>query len=566
MQYYIILNSFLLILFTLRFHAYSNRTFSKDTTIAHVETSLFLDYVGQYVPAETIIHNSAMFPMTSATCHFLPLSAAENIPSCNITRTRHKRMIDAVIGVAIGAASLGVSIANSVQIANLHQQVAVVQDSLSRLSSTVDIHGAQLVKLSSKHIEVTAELEVTQKAISDMIPVLDQHATFMNSLHTNFQKLRLQMQHSFLYLALTQICNNELTLGFLLPEDIHKVVYNVIESGNLTFDSYSGSLPIVQIITKLLVRQQIDFVPRSEYISDDLEEIIDPEEIGRLVITSFFAIPPNEHKPFHTYKIVTIPFFHENETIQLAHLPQYWAINPENNNTIEWHKPEESGCDLQLMTSCRDTPPIRTVSKDTCLDQIIQRLPLSNCQITSIPDEKYFIRQLRDNFWVTSSREPVHCIKTAKTQYYNVIQPTWSLSEEVILPPVSLVNVTDGYTISCPGFTLTGRPVAPKASSLIIMYKSDVLTKNISVMNVHDYIIENMTWFKQKVAERERNTLMGFINQIKAIPAHQTQQTSFYTYMRLFGVFTSNWVLFGLAAALLYYVYRRKRRNTLSNF
>ncbi|CAF5122096.1 unnamed protein product, partial [Rotaria magnacalcarata] len=44
---------------------------------------------------------------------------------------------------------------------------------------------------------------------------------------------------------------------------------------------------------------------------------------------------------------------------------------------MEWHDPEESGCNLQLMTSCRDTPPLRTISKDSCLGQIIGSLPLS---------------------------------------------------------------------------------------------------------------------------------------------------------------------------------------------
>jgi len=88
MQYYIIVNLFFLILSTLRLYAYSNGTFSKDTTIAHPETGLFLDYVGLYTPSEKIIHNSAIFPMTTATCHFLPLSAAQSIPSCNIIKTK----------------------------------------------------------------------------------------------------------------------------------------------------------------------------------------------------------------------------------------------------------------------------------------------------------------------------------------------------------------------------------------------------------------------------------------------------------------------------------------------
>ncbi|CAF4801435.1 unnamed protein product [Rotaria socialis] len=197
------------------------------------------------------------------------------------------------------------------------------------------------------------------------------HSEAIATLKTGFEQLQFQLRHSFLYLAITQICNNELTLDFLSPEDIRKVVYNVIKLGNLTFNSYPGSLPVVQIITKLLVRQQIDFISKSQYITND------PEEIGRLAITNLFAVPQQEQIPFYIYKLLKIPFFHENETIELAQMPRHWAINSINNTTMEWHHPEESGCDLRLMTSCRDTPPIRTISKDTCLNQITERLPLS---------------------------------------------------------------------------------------------------------------------------------------------------------------------------------------------
>ncbi|CAF1385525.1 unnamed protein product [Rotaria magnacalcarata] len=161
-----------------------------------------------------------------------------------------------------------------------------------------------------------------------------------------------------------------------------------------------------------------------------------------LSLLVFFAVPRQEQRPYYTYKLLTIPFFHENETIELTRIPRYWAINQVDNTTIEWHHPEESGCDLRLMTSCRDTPPIRTISKDTCLDEIIAKFPLSRCQTTSIPAAKYFLRQLRDNFWITSSPKSLHCVKTPRSDYLSGMQQTWNMNEEIILPSVSLVNVT----------------------------------------------------------------------------------------------------------------------------
>ncbi|CAF3371324.1 unnamed protein product [Rotaria socialis] len=557
MQYYIIVIPFLVSLSALRLRAYSSKIFSKDTTIAHPETGLFLDYVGLYTPSEKIIHNSAIFPMTPDTCHFLPSSAVENIPSCNITaKTRRKRFIDSIVSVGIGAASLALSVSNTIQIGNLQQQVALVENTLSKFSQAVKIHGAQLAKLTLKHIELTEQLEITQEAIDEILPVLDKHSEAITTLKTGIEHLQFQLRHSFLYLAITQICNNELTLDFLSPEDIRKVVYNVIKLGNLTFNSYPGSLPVVQIITKLLVRQQIDFISKSQYITND------PDEIGRLVITSFFAVPRQEQIPFYVYKLLTIPFFHENETIELAQIPRYWAINSINNTTMEWHHPQEFGCDLRLMTSCRDTPPIRTISNDTCLNQIIERLPLSRCQTAPIPAAKYFVRQLRDNFWVTSSSESLHCVKIPSSEYLSTMQQTWNMNEEIILPSVSLVNVTEGHTVACPGFTLVGRPISSNTSSLIILHSNDVLTKNISVMNVHQYITKNMTGLKKKMSEQEKHSLMDFTSQTNAISSYLTP---FSTYMQSFGMLNFSWFLFGLSAALIYYICRRKRKTCQGN-
>jgi hypothetical protein len=392
--------------------------------------------------------------MTTASCHFLPLSAAENIPSCNISKRRNKRFVDSIISLVVGGVSLGISASNTAQIGKLLQQVALVENSLSKFSQTEEIHRAQLAKLTLKYIELTEELKVTQEALNQMVPVLNTHSAAINILKTGPEQLHARLRHSFLYLAIIQISRNDLTLDFLSPEDIHKVVYNVMKRGNLTFNSYPGSLPVVQIITKLLVRQQIEFVPKSRYKTDDIEEI------GRLVITSFFRCSTTETNIFlYLQIIVTIPFYYENETIQLAQISRYWAIDTTNNTTMEWHHPEESGCDLRLMTSCRDTPPLHTISKDTCLDQIIGKLLLSRCQTTPIPAAKYFLRKLRNNFWITSSHEPIHYVKTPSTEHVSVMQQTWSMSEEIMLSSVAFVNVTKGYTVACPGFTLVGRPI-----------------------------------------------------------------------------------------------------------
>ncbi|CAF1436199.1 unnamed protein product [Adineta steineri] len=412
----------------------------------------------------------------------------------------------------MGAINLGISAANSMQISNLQEQVAVVEKALTEYSHNLQIQGAQLAKIHSNQIELAEELQVTQQALNAMVPILSSHSEAINTLKSGIEKLHIQLQRSFLYLAITQILRNDLTLDFLSPDDLHKVVYHVIQQGNVTFNFQHGSIPIVQIITKLLIRQQIDFIPSSQY------KVQNPHEIGRLVITSFFAVPQQKHTSFLTYKLLTIPFFHKNQTLELAQIPRYWAINPTNNMTMEWHDPQEYGCDLQLMTSCRDTPPIEAMSQETCLGQILGSLPLSTCQTTVLPPAKFFVRPLRDNLYVTSSSEPLHCLNIPETEYSIIRQQTLNLNEELVLAPVALVNVTPGYTIACPKFTLVGRAIPSGAPSLVILYNNSLLTNNISVVDVNRYLKENTSWFNTRPGEQRMDALMKRIREPFTVP------------------------------------------------
>ncbi|CAF1475452.1 unnamed protein product [Adineta steineri] len=491
--------------------------------------------------------------MTAATCHFLPLSAAQNIAACNITTKRQKRLITDVISIGMGAINLGISAANSMQISNLQQQVAVVEKALTEYSQNLQIQGAQLAKIHSNQIELADELQVTQQALNAMVPILSSHSEAINTLKTGIERLHIQLQRSMLYLAITQILRNDLTLDFLSPDDLYKVVYHVIQQGSLTFNSEHASLPIVQIITKLLVRQQIDFVPSSHYKTQN------PQEIGRLVITSFFAVPQQKHTSFLTYKLLAIPFFHKNQTLQLTQIPRYWAINLVDNTTMEWHDPQEFGCDLQLMTSCRDTPPIQTMSQETCLGQILGSLPLSICQTIILPPAKFFVRPLRDNLYVTSSSEPLHCLNIPETEYSIIRQQTLNLNEELVLAPVALVNVTPGYTIVCPKFTLVGRAIPSGAPSLVILYNNSLLTNNISVVDVNRYLKENTSWFNTRPGEQRMDALMKRIREPFTVPVTKIFEPSRKWWSLPMSII--GWILFRLGCIIVYLVFRFKPKR-----
>ncbi|CAF5217337.1 unnamed protein product, partial [Rotaria magnacalcarata] len=111
--------------------------------------------------------------MTTEAWHLLPLSDAADILPCNVTTHRHKRSRSRLISLGVGVISIGLSIANSVQLLNLQEHVEMIENALSEFAQTIQIHEAKLAKIQPNQIEIAEQLQVAQHAINDIIPVLD---------------------------------------------------------------------------------------------------------------------------------------------------------------------------------------------------------------------------------------------------------------------------------------------------------------------------------------------------------------------------------------------------------
>src|ERR1700722_13216875 len=164
------------VLILISFSSFSGAIYSENTTIAHPETGLFLDYLGPYIPAQGVIHNLAIFPMTAATCHLLPLSAAEKIPACNFTMKRTKRILPVLISLGAGIVNLGMSLANTIQTAFLKKETASVKKPLADVIETMQIQGAYLARIQAGQLVLAEQLEMTQGALNSTLPVLQSHS------------------------------------------------------------------------------------------------------------------------------------------------------------------------------------------------------------------------------------------------------------------------------------------------------------------------------------------------------------------------------------------------------
>ena len=145
------------------------------------------------------------------------------------------------------------------------------------------------------------------------------------------------------------IINNQPTLEFLHPQDLHTMIIAIINKTNITISTTIERLPIVELITKLIIRQQIDFIPVQLY------SITTSIEIGKLTFTTFFALPNEQESQFHLYKIIIGSFLHNKNIVQLAQMPAYVGINQESNATMTWTTEDSSSCIYDVITTCRNT-------------------------------------------------------------------------------------------------------------------------------------------------------------------------------------------------------------------
>jgi hypothetical protein len=118
---------------------------------------------------------------------------------------------------------------------------------------------------------------------------------------------------------------------------MYLVVKGILQENNITISAVERIL-IVEVITKLIIRQQIDFILVERYSN------IIGNEIGKLTFTTFYAVPNKQKSNFNMYKVITGPCIHGNKVVQLAQMPVYIEINSKEKSSISWTNNDLSSC------------------------------------------------------------------------------------------------------------------------------------------------------------------------------------------------------------------------------
>ena len=324
--------------------------------ILHTKSGLILQYLSEYRPANRIVTFTVTIPMYPDMCHLVPKGSMKKIPQCQLNSTimlkhasesltmekykptilrrstktrvtsrswttsstfppkpivtlrgRSKRIVPVIVPIGVGLVTGGMSLYNWFQSTSLKEQVRLMQGALQSLGSSAQSLQAQILHLSEGQLKVAHELNHTQLALNKTIALVNEHASILRDhadalriamANTVFLSNRLaSVVHAtethFIHTSMEDILANRLNLHFVHQKDLPGVVYKVVRSLNISFDDIDNSLPMVEVITRLLVRQQIDFIPSKTPDSTDSTPII-----GQLVITSFFAGPYPDQEPF----------------------------------------------------------------------------------------------------------------------------------------------------------------------------------------------------------------------------------------------------------------------------
>ena len=553
--------------------------------IVHPTSGLILQYKSDYRPAHKIITLSTIIPMVADMCYLIPISAFKKIPRCNLTADpvnfihrnvttmkkvkttgRSKRFLTDIISIGMSTAALSLATVNMIQTANLNQEVKTLEETVKTIQRTKYIQEAQILQLKGGQFKLAVELNSTQQAINRTMHLVNQHSdairdhdeairkigefsTFINNKLNAFMH---NVEGHFLHTSIENILRGNLNLHFIHHDDIPKAIEYIIQATNISFEDNNSSISMVDLVTRLLVRQEISFVPTIQ-----LRASIYGAVIGQLVFTSYFAASNYDEKPFFIYEPIPIPFNHAHKRVRLAQMPAYIGIRQDSREFVRWSREDAEPCSFQAMTSCRITPAIRKDLEDTCIYQVLTDIPLTACRIELYPD-LVFIRQIGHFYAIsTNSSTRCHSAKIPDLDQYKVMD-----NHVITLPPTALIATKDSTPLSCDLFYLPGLPIQSK-QKLVLYQNATINPVDEQVLDLHSYIHNNTNWEKSPYIPSHIQTIIDFITNTTQPP-----EILFWGQFKTHSTLTFNTILIGVLVLVIIFLicyirFKHQRKPTV---
>lgn len=343
---------------------------------------------------------------------------------------------------------------------------------------------AQIFHLNEGQFTLAQELGNTQNALNKTIELVNQHAEILR-IHadalrevvsqTRFLREKLAtanqaMESHFIHESVEQILSNKLNLLFVHHQDMPRVVREISRAMNLSINEFNSAIPMVEIITRLLVRQQIDFAPMR-----GVSTIENGVIIGKMIFTSYFAAPARDQAPFSVYEAVSIPFNKGQRRVKLAKMPAYLGIEHKSQQFIRWTNEEAAACEFEVIPSCRESPVRRKEFEDDCLYQILTDSTLNDCRIEPFT-EKVFIRRVGQHWAIsTYNSSKCHSVTSEHLDEYVLVD-----NEEITLPEIALITSSEDKALACDRFIIPKAPT--KVGTPINLIYNESISQNYKAL------------------------------------------------------------------------------------
>ena len=323
------------------------------------------------------------------------------IPQCNTKRKqrvegkngasykREKRFITDIISIAIGTAATTLAIRNVIQMHNLQMETKSITTSVHSIQNSINDYNSNLFQVIKGQITTMEELIHTQTALNNTIVMVNEHAKvlqrhriaistiipMMMLLRKELTPFAHAIETRFIHESIEDIVSNKLNLRFIHHHDLPRVIKTITKRINIDMDEKDATLPIVELLNRLLIQQRIDFA--SITTTQQATEGI----IGNLLFILLFATANKHQQSFSIYELIPTPFNRGNQRVKLAQTPHVIGISKKTMEQIQWTRKESSACKFTSMSSCRETPQINRNWNHTCLFEILTDSNLTLCRI-----------------------------------------------------------------------------------------------------------------------------------------------------------------------------------------
>ena len=454
---------------------------------------------------------------------------------------------------------MGLSAVNTYQIANLKSEMNAVKDSLHTFQRIDEIHRARMLRLSEGQMKLAMELDKTQEAINRILQLVNDHSDMLRShdeairrvgefskfIGNKLDAFMHAVEGQFLRTSIEDILRDKLKLHFIHHDDILKVIGLVMQATGVFLDEGNSSITLLDLVTRLLVRQEISFVA-NPILRVSPNGVI----IGELLFTSYFTAVNNDEKPFFVYEATAIPFNHANQRVRLAEMPAYIGIRPDSRQFIRWSKEEATPCSFEFMTSFRSTPAIHKNLENTCIYQILTDASLAACWVEFYP-EPVFVRRV-GHYWAVSAISPTKCHSTrvSDSDQYKVME-----NQAITLPLTALIATAASTPLSCDLFLLPGLPIQLEPK-LVIYQNATVNQMNEETIDLDSLLRNDTKWEKLTYISSDVQNIMNYM---KSTP--QTPEILFWGRFETHSTLTVVILLIGIIILLITFqiVYFRSR-------